>query len=222
MAQGGKYKRKTGEENDPTLLGVIVGTIAGLVIGLGLAFSKLAVMEVAEVKEMPKAEEIKTYEVYYIKNGKRDASFDPVIKWIQDAEATGSKTITPEQLNSWAQKSFKAPSPEEQGDFNLTVIPEQPDFRVLENGKLQISSRLNSSLGEARKPIYIAIGSFKDGDFVVERSRVGHFPLPPVGPIQQFFLGFVSGSMLDATEVDEGWATVSSAEITESGIAITK
>ena len=223
---------KQEEASGPGLAGPIVAAFISILIGGVLAAANLIILPVSVVKEIPPEEELVPKTVYFISGGDQGGNTWKQKKTFLASGQSGARSLSEGELNRWAKSTFK-PNPqtdEEGGLFSkISMVPETPNFRIVDD-QLQVSSQLEIPiLGEGKKFLYQAKGNFVNesgvNKFKAESGYIGTCPIPKFAGLPDIVFNLLAAKFLLSEEYDAlnpNWSQLSQVVIEDNQIKLVR
>ncbi len=216
------------ESSGPGLAGAIVAAILSVLIGGLLAAANLLILPVSVVKELPPEEERVPKALYYVSGLDKGGNTWKQKMALLERGQSGALLVSEGELNRWAKSSFKPdPKKAEEGGFlsKISLKPEFPNFRIVED-QLQVSTQVSIPiLGEGKKFLYQGKGRFVNQSFKVESGYIGSCPIPNFAGLPNMVYKHVASTLFDSEEgvkLGEIWAQVNDVSIENNQVKLVR
>jgi len=159
---------------------MILTAILAVFAGMAVAAASLALRYVPEVSS--RTQNLEPGQVYYVKGDTAETPGWTARAASLAAGTPGSYAFSEGDLNAWSRANLRATPPARQDAGQpFFVVRESPNFRVLEDGRLQVTLRVGlRDLMPGRAFTYQSIGSAADGRFHSRSGWLGQSPVPLV------------------------------------------
>lgn len=214
--------RRKKKDKSPTAGSILLVGAFAVLLGALLALLQLAGEPVREVTSMPPAEQIDPGDVFYLKGAPSGSADWRALQAQILAGASGTVIIPEGALNQWSSSTFRIQSGANEPDPLLEPAP--PNFRLMEDGTVQIGLRFSVPLLGSDSYVYQTTGKLrKRGSRIVFEPVTGLLGRSPLPLINGSLFSAMAGPFTEAEgflDVLEGLQNIESIEVRKGQLAL--